>query len=191
MLIELAVGMAAAVVVSALARAVVQRRQRLVALPPPEPPKQDDRALEVGDVLLYLDESLWLAGVLELDEGADPLRLFTTPESQRASWVCDVVGERGLLFLRESSDLPDGPMPERLPLEGRILRLAQRGRGVVRARGEHLPESRDRASYTLLADVGGRVALVVDFEDGPRLALVGDRIERRLVERLPGERPER
>ena len=57
---------------------------------------------------------------------------------------------------------------------------------TVRTEGEHLPRTTKRASYTLLADVGGRILMVVDFVKGKRLALVGDRVSSHMMDLLPG-----
>lgn len=189
MIVELAIGAATLVVAGAIARAVAARRTRLAARPALEAPRKreaSDDELEVGDVLLYLDDSLLLAGCLEIDEGGRPLRLFATPQSQSATWVLDASEDRALFFLRESEELPLGSLPDRLPLAGRVLQLARRGRGAMRGEGEQLPPLGPKASYTLLTDIGGRAALVIELDAERRLALVGERIDRRLVQKLPG-----
>jgi hypothetical protein len=38
----------------------------------------------------------------------------------------------------------------------------------------------------VLAGPGGRTLVVVDFDDGERLALVGDRVPRAMLDLLPG-----
>jgi hypothetical protein len=43
-----------------------------------------------------------------------------------------------------------------------------------------------RAAYCLLSEVGGRVALVLDFERAPRLSLAGERVMRDAIDLLPG-----
>ena len=192
MIIEIAVGAAAVVVASAVARVVVQRRtareaehaRRLEAAAAASDPR---RGLEVGDVLLHIGDELWLAGRLELDEEGTPLILFRAPESPRAGWVAQLDGDaRELALLVESTEVPEGQVPDRLPLGGRILSLHRRGSARVRAEGEHLPAHAPRARFTILADAGGRLAVVVDFEGAPRLTLVGDRVERALIDVLPG-----
>src|SRR5690348_2253876 len=45
------------------------------------------RGLRVGDVLLYADTELWLAGMIELDEEGLACRVFPTPGGLRSSWV--------------------------------------------------------------------------------------------------------
>jgi hypothetical protein len=195
MIIELALGAAAMVVVSALARAVVQRRadrdaeaaRRADELRRSADPR---RGLRVGDVLLHVGDELWLAGAIELDEEGATFVLFRTPENTRAGWVAQLDDEgRELALLSESTEIPDGSIPDRLPVGGRVLSLHKRGRARARARGEHLPKVAPGARFTMLSDVGGRMAIVVDFEGAPRLTLVGDRVERALIDVLPGGDP--
>lgn len=145
------------------------------------------RGLKVGDVLLYADTELWLAGMLELDEEGFVARLFPCPGARCAEWVVqlDEVGE-DLATLSPTEDVPTGRVPESLPIDGRRLSLETRGHAAVRAEGEHLPRSNDRAAFTILSDAGGRVLIVLDFEKAPRLALVGDRVSKHMVDLLPG-----
>lgn len=192
MIIELAIGAATMVVVSALARAVVQRRivrEAEAARRADELAKSADprRGLRVGDVLLHVGDSLWLAGAIELDEEGTTFVLFRAPENERASWVAQLDDEgRELALLSESADVPDGSIPDRLPIGGRLLSLHKRGRARASVRGEHLPKTGPTARFTMLSDVGGKMAIVIDFEDAPRLTLLGDRVERALIDVLPG-----
>nr|MDQ3036205.1 hypothetical protein [Myxococcota bacterium] len=145
------------------------------------------RGLRVGDVLLHIGDSLWLAGAIELDEEGTTIVLFRTPENTRASWVAQLDDEAcELALLSESTEIPDGSIPDRLPVGGRLLSLSKRGRARVRTRGEHLPKIGATARFTILSDVGGRMAIVIDFDGAPRLTLVGDRVERALIDVLPG-----
>ena len=48
------------------------------------------------------------------------------------------------------------------------------------------PRTNPEARYTILSDAGGRVLVVLDFAKAPRLALVGDRISRAMIDLLPG-----
>ncbi len=193
MILEMALASAAVVVATALARAVTLRQARRVsarerrdadALASLETP----RALRVGDVLLHVGDSLWLAGSISLDEEGTPLVLFRAPETQRAGWVAQLDAEaQELALLAESTEVPDGFVPDRLPIGGRLLSLRRRGRATVKVHGEHLPAVGPTARFTVLGDAGGRLAVVVDFEGNvPRLVLVGDRVERALIDVLPG-----
>jgi hypothetical protein len=145
------------------------------------------RGLRVGDVLLYADTELWLAGMIHLDEEGFVLRLFPTPGGLRADWVAQL-DEQGqdVATLQETDEVPAGRVPEALPIGGRRLTLERRGQAEVHTDGEHLPRTTARASYDLLSDAGGRVLVVVDFDKAPRLALVGDRVGEHLLDLLPG-----
>ena len=145
------------------------------------------RGLRVGDVILYADTELWLAGCMELDEEGFVARLFPTPGSERAEWVAqlDEVGD-DLATLSPTDEVPAGSVPTALPIGGRRLELESRGSAHVRTEGEHLPRTTERASYTILSGVGGRVLVVVDFDKADRLALVGDRVAKHMIDLLPG-----
>lgn len=145
------------------------------------------RGLRVGDVLLYADTEFWLAGCIELDEEGLVARLFPCPGAKRAEWVAQLDKEASdLATLSETDEVPGGPIPEALPIDGRRLSLERRGTAEVVATGEHLPRTTDRARYTLLSDAGGRVLVVVDFVEGSRLALSGERVSRHMIDLLPG-----
>lgn len=145
------------------------------------------RGLLVGDVLLYADTELWLAGMLELDEEGFVARLFPCPGGGRADWVAQLDETADdLVTLKDTSEVPAGPVPEALPVGGRRLSLEARGTADVHAKGEHLPRTGSRATYTILSDAGGRVLMVVDFPKAPRLALLGDRMGKHMVDLLPG-----
>lgn len=190
MIVELALASAAILVAGAVARAVAagrarretERATRRDERDAPEPSK----GLRVGDVLLHVGDELWLAGAVELDEEGARLVLFSVPESARATWVLQL-DEDGLelVLMRETTEIPEGSVPDRLPLGGRLLSLRKRGRARTRASGE-APSIGAQARYTILADAGGRTAIVVEFEGAPRIALVGDRVERALIDVLPG-----
>ncbi|MCB9595578.1 MAG: hypothetical protein H6719_22850 [Sandaracinaceae bacterium] len=151
------------------------------------PLREGPRGLRVGDVLLYADSELWLAGCLELDEEGFVARVFVCPGGERAEYVVQLDSDANDLVMAASTDeVPDGVVPESLPIGGRRLRLESRGVADVRREGEHLPRSTERANYAILADVGGRTLLVVDFVKGRRLALVGDRVGRHMLDLLPG-----
>jgi hypothetical protein len=193
MIVELAIGAAVAVAASALALAIANRRaarrqvekaRRQAELARVTDPR---RGLRVGDVLLHLGDALWLAGVIELDEEGSRIQLFRVFENARARWLAQLDEHaQELALLSESSEIPEGNVPDRMPIGGRVLSLRRRGRAVVRTRGEHLPSLSGTARFAILGEAGGRLAIVVDPESGARLTLVGDRVERGLFEVLPG-----
>jgi hypothetical protein len=190
-IIEIALASAAVALASAVARAVAVRRAERAA---GERARRDaadtrtaPRGLRVGDVLLHIGDELWLAGMIELDEEGSRIRLFRAPENARASWVAQLDDDaRELALLSESDELPEGGIPDRLPIGGRVLSLERRGRARVRGTGERLPPIAERARFTVLGDAGGRVAIVVELEGAPRLTLLGDRVDRALFDLLPG-----
>ncbi|HJL16546.1 MAG TPA: hypothetical protein RMH99_12865 [Sandaracinaceae bacterium LLY-WYZ-13_1] len=145
------------------------------------------RGLRVGDVLLYADTELWLAGLIQLDEEGFVLRVFPSPGGTRAEWVAQLdEPAKDLATLEACDEVPGGAVPEALPIGGRHLTLERRGHADVFTDGEHLPRTTDRARYTLLSDAGGRILIVVDFDKAPRLALVGDRVGAHMIDLLPG-----
>lgn len=143
--------------------------------------------LHVSDVILYADTELWLAGVIDLDDGADVLRLFATPGAKRASYVAqlDRAGE-DVATLSPATNVPAGRVPDELSLDGARLRLRKRGRAGVRSEGESLPAHTDRADYVVLGDPSGRLLVVIDFLGGERLALSGERVPAGMLDVLPG-----
>jgi hypothetical protein len=150
-------------------------------------PTDGPRGLRVGDVLLYADTELWLAGMIELDEEGLVARVFPTPGGMRAEWVAQLdESANDVATLAVTDEVPAGPVPEALPIGGRRLSLERRGQAIVRVDGEHLPRTSPQGRYVILSDAGGRVLVVIDFEKAPRLALVGDRLERHMVDLLPG-----
>ena len=143
----------------------------------PEPKAARRPGLHVSDVILYADTELWLAGCIDLDDGADVLRLFATPGAKRASYVAqlDRAGE-DLATLSPATKVSAGRVPDELTLDGARLRLRKRGRVSVRAEGESLPPHTAQADYVVLGDPSGRLLLVIDFVGGERLALAGERV---------------
>lgn len=151
------------------------------------PQREGPRGLRVGDVLLHGTGELWLAGMIELDEEGYVARLFPSPGGIDAQWVAQLDDEASdLAALTETDDVPEGEVPEALPIQGRRVRLERRGHADVRRAGEHLPRTEARCRYNILSDAGGKVVIVVDFESAPRIALVGDRVAKHMVELLPG-----
>ncbi len=151
----------------------------------PRPP--DPRGLRVGDVLLYADTELWLAGEVHLDEEGFALSLFCAPGGSRASWVAQLDPEaQDVAFLAETSEVPDGAVPTELPIGGMRLSLRRRGQADVRRCGEHLPATTERASFVILGGPGDRLLVVVDFAGGDRISLVGDSVSADMFDLLPG-----
>lgn len=191
MIVELLVGAGLVLAGAAAARAILRRREAEAPAEGGEhegsPEPAGPRGLRVGDVLLYADTELWLAGMIELDEEGFVLRLFPTPGGLRAEWLAQL-DEQGtdLAALSTTDEVPAGAVPESLPIGGRRLSLERRGQAVVRTDGEHLPRTSKTARYCILSDAGGRVLVVLDFEKAPRLALVGDRVPRHMIDLLPG-----
>lgn len=157
----------------------------------PEPARatrpKNPRGLRVDDVLLYADDELWLAGEIHLDEEGFAISLFRTPGSARYTWAAQLDPEaREVGILSETEEVPGGVVPTELPIGGLRLTLRRRGQADVRTDGEQLPPTTDRARYAILSGPGGRMAVVVDFEGGDRLALAGERLGREMLELLPG-----
>ncbi len=145
------------------------------------------RGLRVGDVLLYADTELWLAGEVHFDEEGFALSLFITPGGVRASHVVMLDAEgRDVAFLSETDEVPDGAVPPELPVGGLRLSLWRRGQAEVRTEGEQLPMVSERATYTILRGPGGRLLVVVDYAAGDRIALLGERVGEEFYDILPG-----
>jgi hypothetical protein len=184
-MIELAIGIG---VVAVATIAAVRSRNRLP--PPPVMPAPDpleDGRLGVGDVLLYLDSELWLAGCVSLHESGPVLRLFPTPEDPRAEFVMELPRPlRRWVVLRRTTAVEPGAVPERLHVDGLPLALERRGLARVYTTGEHLPKTTDRAEFTVHRGPGGQYAVVLDFLGAGRLALAGEELRPELVDRLPG-----
>lgn len=195
MIIEILIG-AGVVALGGLAARAIARRRRAAKRAAETDKKNSDsekeidaapRGLRIGDVLLYADTELWLAGAIELDEEGLVARLFPTPGAARSSWVAQLDDlAHDLAMLSPTEDVPSGAVPESLPIGGRRLSLERRGQANVKAEGEQLPRTTGRAEYAILSEVGGRVLIVVDFEKAPRLALHGERVSRGALDLLPG-----
>lgn len=195
MIVELLVGAGLVLAGAAAARVLLRRKDGddeegpapEVGATPKAPSLEGPRGLRVGDVLLYADTELWLAGMIELGEEGFVARLFPTPGGMRAEWVVQLdESATDLAALSATDEVPTGPVPESLPIAGRRLTLERRGHAVVRTEGEHLPRTSGTGRYVILSDAGGRVLVVLDFEKAPRLALVGDRVPRHMIDLLPG-----
>src|SRR5690606_34620999 len=109
---------------AAAARVILRRRD--AELEADEEPKDEGstepagpRGLRVGDVLLYAETELWLAGMIELDEEGFVLRLFPTPGGLRAEWLAQLDEEgTDLATLAPTDEVPAGAVPESLPIGG-------------------------------------------------------------------------
>jgi len=209
MIIEIAIGAGALALGGLVLKALRKRRaesSRAVpsssvepAEPPPQgspsaataaPPSQRPdlpRGLRIGDVLLYATEELWLAGEVYLDEEGFVASLFPVPGCSLAQWVAQLDPEaKRLALLQRTAEVPGGPVPTELPIGGFRVSLAKRGQARVAVAGEHLPETTERARYAIFEGPGGKLLVVVDFDDGARLALTGECVGRDLVDLLPG-----
>ncbi len=192
MIVELLLGAGLVLAGAASARVFVRRRDAEEDRrdePPGAPAavKEGPRGLRVGDVLLYADTELWLAGMIALNEEGFVARLFPTPGGLSSEWLAQLDEQaKDLATLRPTDEVPAGVLPESLPIGGRRLSLERRGAATIGTEGEHLPRTNPEARYTILSDAGGRVLVVLDFAKAPRLALVGDRISRAMIDLLPG-----
>lgn len=193
MIVELLLGAGLVLAGAATARVLAGRRSESAThdeAPADEHTESESdgpRGLRVGDVLLYADTELWLAGMIELDEEGFVARLFPSPGGVGAEWVAQLDEDAtDLAALRSTDDVPAGAVPESLPIGGRRLSLERRGDALVRTEGEHLPRTTAKARYSILSDAGGRLLVVLDFEKAPRVALLGDRVPRAMIDLLPG-----
>jgi len=154
-----------------------------------KPASENDapRGLRIDDVVLYADTELWLAGALHLDEDGFVMRVFRTPGSTRATWLVQLDENANDLALCDvTTDVPAGTVPESLPIAGLRLTLRRRGHARLRVEGSDVPRNPSRARYIELTGAGGRTLVVLDFDTGDRLALLGDRIGPELLDLLPG-----
>ncbi len=148
---------------------------------------QSPRGLRVGDVILYADTELWLAGEVYLDEEGFALSLFAAPGAARATHIAQLDAEaRDVAFLAHTDEVPGGAVPTELPIEGLRLKLRRRGHADVRTEGEHLPLTTARAEYVILGGPGGKTLVVIDFEAGDRIALHGEVMGPEMYDLLPG-----
>lgn len=147
----------------------------------------DPRGLRVNDVVLYADTELWLAGALHLEEDGFVMRVFRTPGTPRATWLIQLDPDANELALCDpTSEVPAGTVPESLPIAGERVRLRRRGHARLRTEGSDVPQRKCRVRYIELSGAGARTLVVLDLETGERLALIGNRVGRELLELLPG-----
>lgn len=144
----------------------------------------DPTAVKVGDVLLHLGESYWLAGELSLQrEGAAALRVFCAPEKGRARWVALPRQGDSLYLLDEDEALRDIGWPGvELVLRGRTLRALEQGSCAVAPRGE-VPSGWEGVGRYAVFRALETVAVVIE-QGSNRIALSGKMVPRALVERL-------
>jgi hypothetical protein len=141
--------------------------------------------LSSGDVIAIPGEELVLDGSLVLDEGGPVLTAFALLAAERDRWLVQLDSDgNDLALVKETSEL-SGEIPAMLPLGGRTLALEKRGVAIARTAGAGVPAvDGARAHFVILAERGGRIAIVIDPTSAPRLALVGERIDPRVVDRL-------
>lgn len=145
------------------------------------------RGLRERDVLTFGREEVVLESGLVLDEDGHVLRAFRTLGLARAEWVLQLDLEaRDVALGRACTDVPDGAVPEALPVDGRVLRVRRRGTARVRPTGTgELGFS--SARFSVLDERGGRVLVVLDPQPtGGRIAIVADRLDARTFDVLPG-----
>lgn len=187
MIIELAVGAAATAAVAYMLRRVRDRRT-----PPPKeegPPKpKGPRGLCVGDVLLYANEELWLAGMIELrEEGDFVARIFQTPGSDQADWVVQLDPDaKDLALLKDTDVLPAGRVPAELRVQGILHHLMKRGTATLRAEGDDLRAAAS-GDFTILSGTAGRVIVFIDGKGDKRIAAAGERVPAEMLDFLPGD----
>lgn len=145
------------------------------------------RGLRVGDVLLHDDAEYWLAGALHLEEDGLVLRAFRCPGTADATWVVQLDEHANDLALCTTTGaVPEGAVPDMLPVGGFAFALRRRGRARVTVEGSDVPRGSNQARYVLLRGPGGRALVVLDLDDGRRLTLVGPQVERERIDLLPG-----
>lgn len=196
MILELGLGLGAVALTAYALRKVRGRMEAEIAAADQAPAAEsaakkrtrERRGLAIGDVLLYADSELWLAGCIALDEEGYVLKLFHTPGGgERAEWVAQLDEDAHDLALAKATDeVPAGRVPAELPIGGFRLSLRRRGHAQVTAEGEGLPPITEQAEYVELGGPGGRGLLVLDFQGGDRLALSIERLGRELFDLLPG-----
>lgn len=154
------------------------------------PVRNGPRGLKVGDVLLLGNDELWLAGMIELqEEGEFIARVFHAPGAVHP-WVVQLDDEGRELLLGDQDrerKIPVGRVPDELPYQGLRVILRRRGKAQITTRGEHLPPTRPTADFAILRGRASPGAvMVVDFEAGERLGLIGEVVDRAMIELLPG-----
>ncbi len=190
-IVELALGAGVLVAASLAFRTLHERRARaqrgVEELRVGAHPRLDGpRGFRVGDVLLYADTELWLAGCFELVEQGFVARVFRSPGNRHAQWVIQLDEEgRNVALAHETDAVPDGALPSELRLREMRFAMVRRTSVVVHRMGAELPRSTKRAVAVFFEGPGGHVALALDFEGGSRLAFEGERVLPEMLELLP------
>ena len=194
MIIELAIAFVAMSAAGGAARLVLRRRRTSSVDPMTdlgraiETAEKVPRGLKDGDVLLVIGEELALGSTLQIDEAGFVLRALRTIGTASASWVVQLDSEaRTIALASESSELGDGRVADALLIGGRTLTLKTRGRGRIASTGPDVPQANGKsAAYVVLTERGGTVAVAIDIDGLPRIALLGKIVDRRTVDLLPG-----
>lgn len=189
MILELALGAALVGAGSAIARVLYQRRAAATtkALPPPSP-KRVTRGpgLNPGDVLMHDGVEHALERASEVEDGALVRVLEVIATTPRFVVQLDTLGDR-LIVATPYDELPAGRVADVVALGARSLSLVRRGEASARTVLEgHEALFTGRCRFAVLADRAGRHLVVVEPEAGERLCLVGDLVDRRRIDVLPG-----
>jgi hypothetical protein len=146
-----------------------------------------ERGLVSGDVLMIPGEELALGGSIALDEGGFVLRAFSLVAAANDRWLVQLDPDaRDLVLTSETDVVGDSHVPSTLPVGGRTLTLEKRGTARLTAAGEGVPDVDGKlAPYVVLGERGGRVVVVIDAPNR-RLALLGERLDPRVVDKLGG-----
>jgi hypothetical protein len=145
------------------------------------------RGLRERDVVTYGREEVLLEAGLELEESGLVVRAFRALGIARVEWVLQLdVDARDVVFGRACAEVPAGAIPEALIVDGRTVRVRRRGTAKVRATGSSQAPF-DRVVFAVLDERGGRVLVVIDPQPtGERIAIVGERLDTRTFDVLPG-----
>lgn len=182
MILEIAIASGIAVLAGSFA--AFRRKQKRTIPPPAENVR---RALRVGDVLLYDHGEIWLAGSVQLDDGAFSLRLFRTPGNPHADWVATLDADAAEIFLlRNDEALARAGAGDEFRLRDTLYQRKRRGQAHTRLDGEELPSIAASVKFAFFEGVGGNRAIVLEWEPSTTLALLGTRAEPSRIDILPG-----
>ncbi len=189
MILELALGAAIVGAGGALARFVLARRAASAAkaLPPLKPaPRPRGPGLHPGDVLMQDGVEHALERASELEDGTLVRVLEVIATSPRFVVQLDMLGEQ-LVIATPYVELPQGRVADVVAIGARSLQLVRRGEASARTvLDDHEALFSGRCRFTVLSDRGGKHLIVVEPEGGSRLCLVGDLVDRRRIDVLPG-----
>lgn len=145
------------------------------------------RGLRERDVVTHGREEVLLEGGMELEESGIVVRAFRALGIARVEWVLQLDADaRDVVFGRACVEVPAGAIPEALVIDGRTVRVRRRGVAAVRPTGRG-PASFTRTTFAILDERGGRVLVVLDPQpSGERIAIVGERLDSRTFDVLPG-----